>query len=248
MNADRINTTGLTPADKLLSGAVSQSATPPAAGELRQITCYLDFISPYAYLAFELLPEALRGVSYRVSYQPVLFAGMLKHHGQLGPAEIAPKRDWTYRQVLWLAHSRGVELQMPASHPFNPLPLLRLALACSPELEPAAPNRYVCESIFRHVWRGGAEAADATRLQALTDALAPRREVNGDEVKAQLKRNTDAAIAQGVFGVPTFIVDDKLFWGLDALPMLRAYLLGDAWFDGPGWDAGANVQAGIQRR
>lgn len=244
MNADLANTAGLTLADESLSGA----ATPPAAGELRQITCYLDVISPYAYLAFELLPEALRGVSYRVSYQPVLFAGMLKHHGQLGPAEIAPKRDWTYRQVLWLAHSRGVELQMPASHPFNPLPLLRLALACSPEAEPAAPNRYVCESIFRHVWRGGAEALEPTRLQALTDALAPRRKVNGDEVKAQLKRNTDEAIAQGVFGVPAFVVDGKLFWGLDALPMLRAYLLGDAWFDSPGWDAGANVRAGIQRR
>ena len=216
--------------------------------ELKNITCYLDFISPYAYLAFELLPEALQGISYRVSYQPVLFAAMLKHHGQLGPAEIAPKRDWTYRQVLWLAHGRGVPLQMPTSHPFNPLGLLRLALACSPESEPAAPNRYVCETIFRHVWRGGAEAADATRLQALTNTLAPRREVNGDEVKAQLKRNTDEAIAQGVFGVPTFVVDGRLFWGLDALPMLRAYLLGDPWFYGPGWDAGASVKAGIQRR
>lgn len=192
---------------------------------LKHITCYLDFISPYAYLAFELLPEALRGVSYSVSYQPVLFAGMLKHHGQLGPAEIAPKRDWMYRQVRWLAHSRGVELQMPVSHPFNPLSLLRLALACSPEADPAAPNRYVCETIFRHVWRGGAEAVEPTRLQALTEALAPHRDVNSEAVKAQLKRNTDAAIAQGVFGVPTFIVDGQLFWGLDALPMLRAHLL-----------------------
>jgi 2-hydroxychromene-2-carboxylate isomerase len=225
---------------------MSADLTP--AGELKHITCYLDFISPYAYLAFEALPEALRGISYCLTYKPVLFAAMLKHHGQLGPAEIAPKRDWTYRQVLWLAHSRGVELQMPASHPFNPLALLRLALACSPEAEPAAPNRHVCETIFRHVWRGGAEALEPLRLQALTDALAPRRDVNGEDVKAQLKRNTDEAIAQGVFGVPAFVVDGKLFWGLDALPMLRACLLGDAWFDGPGWDAGASVQAGVQRR
>lgn len=88
---------------------------------MKHITFYLDFISPYAYLAFEQLPKALEGVSYSVRYRPVLFAGMLKHHGQLGPAEIAPKRDWTYRQVLWLAHNQGLELQMPASHPFNPL-------------------------------------------------------------------------------------------------------------------------------
>ncbi|MGH8846808.1 MAG: 2-hydroxychromene-2-carboxylate isomerase, partial [Polaromonas sp.] len=185
---------------------------------MKHITCYLDFISPYAYLAFEQLPEALRGVSYSVSYTPVLFAGLLKHHGQLGPAEIASKRDWTYRQVRWLAHSLDIPLQMPVSHPFNPLPLLRLAVACGPEAEPGAPNRFVCETLFRHVWRGGAEAADAQRLQSLVQQLAPRGDMQGEAVKAQLKKNTEEAIAQGVFGVPAFVVDDKLFWGLDSLP------------------------------
>jgi 2-hydroxychromene-2-carboxylate isomerase len=222
--------------------------TPSPAGELKHITCYIDFISPYAYLAFELLPQALAGVSYSLSYQPVLFGAMLKHHGQLGPAEIAPKRDWTYRQVLWAAHSRGIALQMPASHPFNPLHLLRLALACSPESEPGRPNRYVCETIFRHVWQGGADAIDPQRLQALTKRLMPLREVGSDEVKAQLKRNTDEAIALGVFGVPTFVANEKLFWGLDSLPMLRACLQGDPWFDGPDWQAGANIPVGVRRQ
>ena len=96
---------------------------------MKTITCYLDFISPYAYLAFEALPTALMGVSHHVVYKPVLFAGMLKHHGQLGPAEIAGKREWTYRQVLWQARQLGVRLDMPAAHPFNPLALLRLAPA-----------------------------------------------------------------------------------------------------------------------
>ena len=215
---------------------------------MKHITFYLDFISPYAYLAFEALPEALMGTSYSVRYTPVLFVGLLKHHGQLGPAEIASKREWTYRQVLWLAHSRGIALEMPASHPFNPLALLRLALACSADATPGAPNRYVCETIFRHVWRGGAEAVDAQRLEALATQLGPKHDFESDAVKAQLKENTDAAIAQCVFGVPTFAVDGRLFWGLDALPMLRAYLLGSAWFDGPGWDSVSTVSAGIARR
>ena len=215
---------------------------------MKHITFYLDFISPYAYLAFEALPEALAGTSHSVGYTPVLFAGMLKHHGQLGPAEIAPKRDWTYRQVLWLAHRHGIPLRMPASHPFNPLAQLRLALACSPEATPGLPNRFVCETIFRHVWRGGAEAADVEQLQALATQLAPPRDANGEAVKAQLKTNTDEAIATGVFGVPAFGVDDKLFWGLDALPMLREYLLGSVWFDGPDWGNAAAVSAGVGRR
>lgn len=205
---------------------------------MKQITFYLDFISPYAYLAFEKLPQALEGLSYAVDYRPVLFAGLLKHHGQLGPAEIAPKRDWTYRQVLWLAHSNGIPMQMPAAHPFNPLPLLRLALACGAG---GLANRYVCETLFRHVWRGGADASDAARLEALKLALNPARDLGGDEVKTELKGNTDDAIARGIFGVPTCAVDDKLFWGVDALPMLRAYLEGDAWFNGGTWEAASRL-------
>ena len=210
---------------------------------MKQITFYLDFISPFAYLAFEQLPVALKGVSYSVGCRPVLFGAILKHHGQLGPAEIAPKRDWTYRHVLWLAHSLGVPLQMPLSHPFNPLGLLRLAVACDAD---GTPNRYVCETLFRHVWCGGAEASDAARLQTVTELLAPMRAANSDEVKAQLKANTDEAIARGVFGVPTFEVDGKFFWGVDALPMLRAYLLGDTWFEGA-WDSVASVAPGVKR-
>ncbi|HEY8048954.1 MAG TPA: DsbA family protein, partial [Ramlibacter sp.] len=118
---------------------------------MKRITCYLDFISPYASLAFEHLPRALEGLSYETEYKPVLFAALLKANGQLGPAEIPGKRDWTYRQVLWIARTHGIEMQMPASHPFNPLALLRLALACG---DKGAINRYVAETVFRHVWRG----------------------------------------------------------------------------------------------
>jgi 2-hydroxychromene-2-carboxylate isomerase len=211
---------------------------------MKEIDFYLDFISPYAYLAFEKLPEALLGISYRVTHRPVLFAGLLRHHGQLGPAEIAPKRDWTYRQVLWLAHSHGVDLQMPASHPFNPLAVLRLAVACDPQGE---PNRYVCEILFRHVWQGGAQAVDPGRLEALTRVLAPARSVQDPAVKAHLQANTEAAVAVGVFGVPSFVVDGRVFWGADALPMLRAYLLGDPWFQGDAWDAVSRVGTGVVR-
>ena len=210
---------------------------------MKQITFYFDFISPYAYLAFEQLPRALQGIGYSVDYKPLLFAGLLKHHGQLGPAEIPSKRDWTYRQVLWLAHSNGIEMQMPASHPFNPLPLLRLALACGAE---GKINRHVAETVLRHVWRGGAEAGDSARLAALTQGLSPKRDPASAEVKAELKANADEAIALGVFGVPTLAVDGKLFWGFDALQMLRESLDGGAWFASDAWDKAAQ-RPGVQR-
>ncbi|MFZ3221196.1 MAG: 2-hydroxychromene-2-carboxylate isomerase [Rhodoferax sp.] len=212
---------------------------------MKHITFYLDFISPYAWLAFEELPEALMGLSYSVTYKPLLFAALLKHHGQLGPAEIPAKRDWTYRQVQWLAHAKGRALDLPAVHPFNPLGLLRLAIATDPQ---GQPNRYVCETLFKHVWVGGQDAADAPRLAALTAQLTPPRSPADASVKEQLKAHADEAIAKGIFGVPAFEVDGKVFWGQDSLPMLRAYLEGDPWFDGPQWDAVQAVPAGVTRQ
>ena len=225
---------------------------------MKHLTFYFDVISPYAYLAFEALPEFLTDHSHSVTYKPILFAALLKHHGQLGPAEIAGKREWTYRQVQWLAQRQNTPLQMTATHPFNPLGLLRLAVACatptgSASLSPnrdlnRQPNRYVCATIFRHVWQGGADAADAGRLADLTGFLAPEREPNSDAVKAELKANCDEAIAHGVFGVPTIEVDGKLFWGLDALPMLRDYLNAEAWFQTDAWEHAAKIAVGQARR
>ena len=212
---------------------------------MKTITFYLDFISPYAWLAFEALPQALQGIGHQVVHKPVLFGALLKHHGQLGPAEIPAKRDWTYRQVLWLARQQGCDLKLPASHPFNPLGLLRLAVACDAD---GLPNRHVCEQVFRHVWCSGEDAADAQRLAALSAQLEPARDVASAEVKQQLQAHTQEAVEAGVFGVPTFAVDDKLFWGQDALPMLRAYLQGDAWFDGPDWRAAQALPVGVRRQ
>jgi 2-hydroxychromene-2-carboxylate isomerase len=219
---------------------------------MKHITFYFDFISPYAYLAFEKLPEVLMGQSYSVSYKPVLFAALLKHHGQLGPAEIQSKREWTYRQSLWLAHQQGTDLMLPSKHPFNPVGLLRLAVACGAqpgELNSPVdtPNRYAVETLFRHVWNTGEDAADATRVAALAAILNPVCDASSAEVKNQLRANTEEAIANNVFGVPTLLVDDKLFWGLDALPMVRDYLSGDGWFAGADWHAALQVEVGAVR-
>jgi 2-hydroxychromene-2-carboxylate isomerase len=207
---------------------------------MHQIDFWFDPISPYAYLAFEQLPEALVGHSYHVNYRPVLFAGLLGPWGPKGPAEIAPKRAWTYRDVLWQARRAGLPMALPAQHPFNPLPLLRLALACG-------PNRRVGEAVLRHVWRAGADAVDPHRLQALTAQLAPQREPQSDAVKAELKQATADAAAMGVFGVPTFRHDGRLYWGVSALPMLAAALAGEAWFDSGEWDAAGAERPSVRR-
>ena len=210
---------------------------------MKHITFYLDFVSPYAWLALEQLPKALQGLSYHVEYRPVLLGALLQGAANPGPVGIPAKRAWTYRQVSWLGQSLGIPLQMPAQHPFKPLPLLRLALAHG---RGGSINRFVAQAVMQHVWQGGLDANDPQRLLQLREQLQEQKchDEAGDEVKQWLRSNTDKAQQAGVFGVPAWEVDGHVFWGLDALPMLRSYLQGDEWF-AQQWQAVAQVESGL---
>ncbi len=152
---------------------------------MKAIDFWFDPVSPYAYLAFERLPDAFAGLSYRVAYRPIVFAALLKAYDHKGPAEIEPKRAWTFRQAHWLGHRAGIAIDTPERHPFNPIALSRLAWATAPE--GATPGRFACETILRHVWRGGGDAEDPARLAALTARLAPRQDPAADAVKQRLR-------------------------------------------------------------
>ena len=144
----------------------------------------------------------------------------------------------------WLGQSLGIPLQMPAQHPFNPLPLLRLALAHGRN---GSINRFVAQAVMQHAWVGGLDANAPERLQVLRELLLEQKhaEEAGEEVKQWLRSNTDQAKQAGVFGVPAWEVDGKVFWGQDALPMLRSYLQGDSWFDAH-WSALESIPSSLK--
>jgi len=183
---------------------------------VRALTWYFDFVSPYSYLSFKRLHELPQDVA--VELRPVLFAGLLQHHGQKGPAEIPAKRRWTYRWCTWWAKELGIPFRFPASHPFNPLHHLRLAIA-------AGPTRENVGRIFDALWIDGAEASDPAAFAALVKALGVEQaRLALPEIKDALRRNTEDAVQRGVFGVPTFEVDGELFWGADAIGFVNAFL------------------------
>ena len=184
---------------------------------------YFDVISPYAYLQFERLPRLPGDIE--INYRPILLAALLNHWGQLGPAEIAPKRLFTLRHVKWLAARHGVALNMPKMHPFNPLKFLRLAVLVG--------NDYgALGKIFQFVWRDGGDLDSAEDWRHLCQSVnLASADVTDDDVKIKLRQNTEAAIATGVFGVPTFVAEDKVIWGNDATDMLVEFSRDSGWFD-----------------
>ena len=176
---------------------------------------YFDYISPFAFLQW----RRLRALGTRLPIEPVpiLFAVVLGHIGQKGPAEIPAKRIFTYRHVHWRAQQAGIALKFPPGHPFNPLAALRLSIALG--------NRDdVVDAIFDHLWIEGRPGDSAEALAPIgarfeVDVAAAIAE---PAVKDALKRNTERAIAAGVFGVPTLALGPDLFWGDDATEMALA--------------------------
>jgi len=203
---------------------------------------YFDFVSPFAYLQSEQLHSLAPRIAIR--YRPVLFAGLLGANGQKGPAEIPAKRAFTYRFCIWQARRQGIALKFPPEHPFNPLPLLRLAIAC--DCAPEAIHR-----IFRFVWADGRlpdlpiEWAELASALGVPDA---ETRIATPEVKAELRRNTDEAIARGVFGVPTLAIGDAMFWGADATLMAADYVAAGCRFDDPEYARVAELPVGAERK
>jgi 2-hydroxychromene-2-carboxylate isomerase len=183
---------------------------------MRTAIWYFDFVSPFAYICLHRLKELPPDLA--IEYRPVLFAGLLNHWGQKGPAELPTKRRYTYRWSHWWAHRLGIPLRYPAAHPFNPLHHLRLAIACG-----TAPE--AVGKIFDAIWTTGMDAVDPGRFAALSKELGvAQEELQRPDIKNVLRDNTEAAAKQGVFGVPTFEVDGELFWGADSIEFLKDFL------------------------
>ena len=206
-----------------------------------KISWVFDVISPFAYLNLKQLPRLPPHVD--VEYVPVLLAGLLNHHGQVGPAEMPTKRRFTYRFALWRARRMGIPMRLPPAHPFNPLQALRLIIA-------AGSTRRPIEAVFDAIFQHGLDASDPKVIERLATELGindPQSALNEPNVKQQLRQNTEWAITQGIFGVPTFLIGDELFWGHDSFEMVLDYLLDASAFQDGQMRAIDSLPIGVQR-
>ena len=209
---------------------------------IRSADWYFDFVSPYSYLQFKhfhRLPASLE-----INLVPILFAGLLNHWGHKGPAEIPSKRVEMYRYCHWYASRLGVPFRTPPAHPFNPLKVLRLAMALN-------SDHKTVETIFDHIWGQGHDIHSEDGFASLVDRLNVAdvdQKISSAGVKQALRDNTEQAVALGIYGTPTFVIDDVLFWGFDRMEMLLEYLDDPGLFETEEMDRLADIPMAAERR
>ena len=205
----------------------------------RTLRFYFDYLSPYSYLAWQEIPALARRHALRLEPTPVLLAALLDHHGHKGPGEIPPKRVYVFKDCVRRAATLGVPFEPPFSHPFNPLPALRVTMLDMDEER----RMELITRLFRATW---AEARDVSSPEvvgaicseaAVPDALEC---IHDPIIKQRLKDVTTEAIELGVFGVPTMLIGDELFWGTDSFQFFENHLAGEdpvSTTDLEAWDA-----------
>jgi 2-hydroxychromene-2-carboxylate isomerase len=215
------------------------------------IRFYFDYESPNAYLAWTQLPKLADRYGFTVEPVPILYAALLDANGQLGPGEQPTKGRWMNRNMLRKAVLLGVPLHPPAFLPFNPLLALRVSILPFDD----RTQRRLITALFEAVWVRELHVHDAAVVEAVADEIGlPGHELVAraqlPETKSRLRSQTDEAIAKGVFGVPSMMVGDELFWGYDDFPYLELFLAGKdpiAGFDWQRWSRPVTA-ASMRRR
>ena len=190
---------------------------------MKKIEFYFDFLSPYSYLAWTWVREQ----SYEFSYIPVSVASIIAAYDTKGPAQIAPKRNYLFKDLLRFSKLNNIPFTTPKHLPFNSLYALRLALISS-----AGENqKAVIDTIFRAGWEHGLDIGSDDVLKEIlkkenlySDELIEKMESKAARI--ELKANIERALQNELFGVPSFIADGEMFWGNDSTKYLEMHLNG----------------------
>ena len=184
---------------------------------------FYDLGSPYSYLASTRLEGIEQRTGARARLVPITLGGLRKATGH----QLPPPQQLKYMSedtARW-AHEYGVKMQIPRAFPISTIQALRACIAA----ERSGKGRQAMQALFHVYWAEGDDISDAAVIErALTKAGLSGKEIlaatQEQEIKDGLRRNTDLALARGVFGVPTLFVGERSFWGNDRLQFAEAEL------------------------
>ena len=188
---------------------------------------YFDVGSPASYLAATQLPRLCADAGATLTYRPILLGGIFQSTGNKSPMDIPAKGRWVFEDLARHAARYGVPLKTNPHFPINTLLLMRGAMAMLLK----HPDRFAAyvDAVFRAIWVDARDMNDGSVVAAVLeragfDPAMVMAEVTDPEVKTKLRTETEAAVARGIFGAPTMVVDDVLYFGQDRLDFVRAAL------------------------
>tara|TARA_Y100001970_G_scaffold63968_2_gene81926 strand:- start:264 stop:851 length:588 start_codon:yes stop_codon:yes gene_type:complete len=179
---------------------------------------YFDFISPYSFLAHKEIRKKEKRGEIVVKYKPVLLGGLHNLHGIKAPAFIPSKAKFMIRDCKLVAEKNKIKFKFNSYFPIKTVNLMRGVFIAQ---EDGFKNYYI-DSIFEAMWRDGLNMNENT----IVEKILKNMEINpktfflrltSQNIKNLLKKGTDEAFKKGIFGAPTFLVNNKIFWGQDRL-------------------------------
>lgn len=198
---------------------------------MQTIDYFFDFLSPYSYLSWEThkkYKESWEKLGYSINYIPVTLASVIHFHETKGPAEIKSKRDYLFKDCQRFCNENGIRFYPPKHLPFNSLYALRCALKINAQKD----QFQIIDTLFIKGWGEGLDIGDPEVITRLLidvglDGHQLIDRVTEKEMRKSLKNNVKDAQEKGLFGLPSFLCNNELFWGNDSIKYLNRFLNDD---------------------
>ena len=182
----------------------------------KPIYFYFDFVSPYSFIAHKLIKRVTQKSSIKIEYRPVLVGGLHNLNGIKAPAFIPSKARFMIRDCKMVAENNKIKFRFNSYFPIKSLSLMRGVFVSA---EDNFKNYYI-DKVFDAVWQDGLNMNDQNIIDKILKNLGVNPttfslRTSSQSIKEQLKRKTNEAYELGIFGAPTFLVNNKIFWGQD---------------------------------
>ncbi len=184
---------------------------------INKIDFYFDFISPYAYLAHKKIKIIKENEKININYKPILLGGLHNIIGITAPAFINPKAKFMVKDCKMVAKKFNIKFKFNPLFPINSLNLMRGLLSINLKFK----NIYI-DTFFDAYWKDAINLNDKRILNNLLKRIKINKndfykKINDKKIKNRLKNLTQSAFNKNIFGAPTFVVNNKIFWGQDRL-------------------------------
>jgi len=179
---------------------------------------YFDFVSPYSFIAHKEIKKIEKKFLIKIKYRPILLGGLHNQHGIKAPAFIPAKAKFMIRDCKLIAEKKEIRFKFNSYFPIKTLNLMRGVFVAE---EDGVQSFYI-DNIFNAIWESGLNMND----QNIIDKIIKNIDINpktfflrsnSQSVKSILEKKTNDAFEKGIFGAPTFYINNKIFWGQDRL-------------------------------